>query len=104
MILRFYYINLNTNIKLNPNKNTKKCIIDFLKFSLCFISGIKSETAMYINPPAAKGSSFLWFLQVGEKRLRPLMPQQKEPPKLKGLYPKTLCFKNKKTSQKRQLN
>jgi len=53
---------------------------------------------MYINPPAAKGSSFLWFLQVGEKRLRPLMPQQKEPPKLKGLYPKTLCFKNKKTS------
>jgi len=67
---------------------------------LCFISGIKSETAMYINPPAAKGPSFLWFLQVGEKRLRPLMPQQKEPPKLKGLYLKHFALKIKKQAKK----
>ena len=39
-----------------PKRNTKKLGNVFFMFFSFLISGIKSEPAMYIKPPAAKGN------------------------------------------------
>lgn len=84
--------NYNKYISNNPTINTSKLIKDFFLFVSFLSSGIKSDAEIYMNPPAAIGTSICAKLFIGKKN-------PTNPPKIaaiadKKLYPNALNFEN----------